>query len=411
MKILKRFSGYSKELKLFLLASLAMGIAYSMYDSTFNNYLNLRFALTGFQRSFLEIPRELPGLLCVFVTALFWFLCSRRLAVLAMILGAAGAVLICFASPSYGVMMIWLFLYSLGNHLFLPIQSTIGMELADPDKPGQRLGQIYSFRNMAAILGSFLVFLGFKYFKFSFNHTFVLCAIGLLIAAILLFAMKPEKTNYPATYLKLHKEYRLYYLLAILYGSRKQLFLTFGPWVLVTIFHQPTQAMATLYMIGGIIGIVFQPLLGYMIDHLGEKAVLMAEALLLIIVCFGYGFSRSFLPESTALWITFVCYLLDQMLMSVNMARATFMRKIARNPEDIQPALTVAVTMDHVFSISIALLGGVIWNFYGYQYVFLMGMVIAAINLIVATRIKLPSGLANPSIQPFKPSADHSKCC
>lgn len=381
----------SRELKLFLLASLAMGMAYSIYDSTFNNYLNTRFALTGFQRSFLEIPRELPGLLCVFVTALLWFLESRRLAVVAMILGAVGTICMWYLSPTYAVLMIWLFVYSMGSHLFLPIQSTIGMELADPDKPGQRLGQINSVRNMAAIVGSFIVFLGFKYFHFTFQHTFILTALTLFIAAGLLFAMRPGTKKMPATFLKLHPEYKLYYFLAILYGSRKQLFLTFAPWVLVTVFDQPTQMMATLFMVGGIIGIIFQPILGYLIDHLGEKKVLIAEAVLLAVICFLYGYSKHLFPELVALWITFGCYLLDQMLMSVNMARVTYMRKIAKVPEDIQPALTVSVTIDHVFSISIALLGGAIWNSFGYQYVFLLGVLIAAINFIAALQIKIPS--------------------
>ncbi len=387
----KHLPSMSRELKLFLLASLAMGMAYSIYDSTFNNYLNTRFALTGFQRSFLEIPRELPGLLCVFVTALLWFLESRRLAVVAMILGAVGTICMWYLSPTYAVLMIWLFVYSMGSHLFLPIQSTIGMELADPDKPGQRLGQINSVRNMAAIVGSFIVFLGFKYFHFTFQHTFILTALTLFIAAGLLFAMRPGTKKMPATFLKLHPEYKLYYFLAILYGSRKQLFLTFAPWVLVTVFDQPTQMMATLFMVGGIIGIIFQPILGYLIDHLGEKKVLIAEAVLLAVICFLYGYSKHLFPELVALWITFGCYLLDQMLMSVNMARVTYMRKIAKVPEDIQPALTVSVTIDHVFSISIALLGGAIWNSFGYQYVFLLGVLIAAINFIAALQIKIPS--------------------
>lgn len=68
------------------------------------------------------------------------------------------------------------------------------------------------------------------------------------------------------------------------------------------------------------------------------------------------------------------------------------MKKIAVDPADIQPALTVAVTMDHVFSISVALLGGLIWSQYGFQYVFLLGTAIAFINFFVAGRIKLASG-------------------
>lgn len=390
LNLSRRFSGASRELKLFAVASLIVGMAYSMVDSTFNNFLNDRFALSGFQRSFLEFPRELPGFLVVFVSALLWFLCSRRLGGVSMLLGAAGALLIGFASPSYAWMALWLFIYSMGQHLFMPIASTIGMELAHEGKTGQRLGQLNAIRNLAAILGSFLVALGFRFLHFTYQHTFTLAAIGFVITAFLLFSMQRQRVRAPAAFLKLHKEYRLYYALAVLYGSRKQLFITFAPWVLVTIFNQPTQILATLMTIGGIIGILFQPLLGWLIDRFGERLVLASEAVLLVFVCFGYGFARSLLPEGVAFLVVCVCFLLDQMLMSVSMARSTYMKKIALDPADIQPALTAGVTIDHVFSISIALLGGVIWNAFGFQYVFLLGTLIATINFFVAMQVRLP---------------------
>jgi len=385
-----RLGGMSRELKLFALASFVMGMAYSMIDVTLNNFLNERFALNGFQRSFLELPRELPGVLVVFVTALLWFLCSRRLGVAAMLLGVAGTLLLGFVSTTYAVVVICLFVYSMGQHLFIPAASTIGMELASAGKTGQRLGQLNALRNLAAIVGSFVVFVGFKLLGFTFSHTFALAAVGFSVAAVLLFAMQKEKTVQPKTFLKLHKEYRLYYILSVLYGSRKQLFITFGPWVIVSVFNQPTQTMATLATIGGIIGILFQPLLGWAVDHLGERFVLAAEAVLLVVVCFGYGFARSLFPEGTAFLLICALYLLDQMLFSVNMARATYMKKIALRKEDIQPALTASVTLDHMFSIVVALVGGVIWNTFGFQYVFLLGVFIAAANFFAALKIRIP---------------------
>ncbi len=385
-----RITGVSRELRLFVAASLVMGIAYSLVDATFNNYLNDRFALSGFERSFLEFPRELPGFLVVFVSAGLWFLCSRRLGAVAMLLGMAGTLLIGFGSPTYGILVIWLFVYSMGQHLFMPIASTIGMELAEEGKIGQRLGQLNAVRNLAAIGGSFLVFLGFKFLGFSFQHTFTLAALGFAVAAVLMFAMQPDQVKRPKTYLKLHREYRLYYLLSVLYGSRKQLFITFAPWVIVTVFRQPTQTLATLITIGGVIGILFQPFLGWVTDHLGERFVLASEAVLLVVVCFGYGFSKFLFPEHTAFLLICGFYLLDQMLMSVGMARSMYMKKIALEPGDVQPALTAGVTIDHIFSITVALVGGVIWNTFGFQYVFLLGVFIAAINFFVALRVRVP---------------------
>src|SRR4030042_899333 len=172
MNLVSRLKHSSRELILFATSALALGMAFSMVDATFNNFLNDKFALSGFQRSFLEFPRELPGFLVVFVSAGLWFFCARRLGMVAMILSAAGAVMIGFASSSYGVMIIWLLIYSMGQHLFMPLASTIGMELAREGQDGRRLGQLNAIRNLAVILGSFSVALGFKYLGSSFQHTF-----------------------------------------------------------------------------------------------------------------------------------------------------------------------------------------------------------------------------------------------
>ena len=384
----ERLRHASRELLIFAVASFVMGVAFSMMDATFNNFLNETFALSGFQRSFLEFPRELPGFLVVFVSALLSFLCNRRLGVVALLLGSAGALLIGFASSGYIMMTLWLFVYSLGNHLFIPVATTIGMELAREGRAGQRLGQLNAIRNLAMVLGSFMVVLGFRYLHFTFQHVFVLVAAGLALAAALMFRLKPEPKQRPKTFLKLHGAYRLFYLLSVVSGARKQIFLTFAPWVLVQVFQQPTQIMATLYTIGGVSGILFQPVLGRAIDRLGERVVLVVESVLLVGVCFGYGFARELFSEHTAFLVVCACFLLDQMLFSVGMARSTYMKKTATDPTHIQPALTAAVTIDHVFSISTALVGGVIWSLFGYQYVFLMGVGIALISLLVALQVR-----------------------
>ena len=157
MNILTRIKQSSRELLLFASAAMILGMALSMMNATFNNFLNERFALSGFERSFLEFPRELPGFLVVFVSAALWFLGSRRLGVFSMLLAGIGAFLIGFASPAYWVMILWLFIYSMGDHLFMPIASTIGMELAREGQDGKRLGGYF---------GQFSGFFGVSLFGF-----------------------------------------------------------------------------------------------------------------------------------------------------------------------------------------------------------------------------------------------------
>lgn len=391
-KFITRMIRAPRELVLFAIATFAAGMAASLVDSTFNNFLNANFSLTGFQRSFLEIPRELPGFIVVFVSAALWTLGSRKMGAVSLLLGSVGIFLVGYLSKTYTVMVMFLFLFSLGQHLFMPVASTVGMELAHEGKTGHRLGQFNAIRNFAAILGSGLVFVGFKYLNFKFEVTFTLAALCFAVGMVMMALMKPSKVTKTGTrtFLKLRKEYSLFYVLAVLFGSRKQIFITFAPWVIVTIYGKPTQTLATLILVGGVIGILFQPILGRAIDKLGEKFVLSAEAVVLVFVCLGYGFSKSIFPENVAFAITCVCYLLDQVSMSVSMARSTYMKKIALQESDIQPALSASITIDHFFSIGIALVGGVIWSRFGFQFVFLFGVLIAVANFFATMRIRLP---------------------
>lgn len=380
--------GLPRDLQLFLAAMVVFGFSQSIVDATFNNYLNETFAISDFQRGFLELPRELPGFLVVFVSAVLFFLCSRRLAALANLLCALGILFVGIYSPSFSVMLIWLFIFSIGQHLFIPTNQSIGMELAQDGKTGRRLGQLSGIANMSTIIGSFAVLIGFKYCHLDFKISYIIASLGFLTVALLIFLMQKNKPLPAKTKFKLKKEYGLFYWLNILYGTRKQIFLTFAPWVLVTVFKQKTHIVATLLMIGGIIGIFFKPLLGRAIDRFGERFILTTEAVILIFICLGYGFSNNIFPETTAMYIAFFCYVIDQLLMSVSMARATYLQKIAVKPEDVNQTLTMGVTIDHAFSITVALSGGFIWIKWGYQYVFLLGMIIAVINTFSALHIR-----------------------
>ena len=384
-------SSIEKEFLFFIVGYSLFCFAQSIIDSTINNFLNETFKLTNIQRSLLELPRELPGFLVICISAILFFLCSRRLAALANLICAIGRLLIGFFSLNLSMMIMWLFVLSVGQHLFLPLNQSLGMEFARDGKTGKRLGQQTGVGNIFAILGSLVIFIGFKFFNFNFKISYSLAAICFLLAALFIFLMKPTTTISVREKFMVKKDYGLYYWLCILFGTRKQIFLTFAPWVLVTVFNQKTQMIATLLTIGGVIGIFFKPLVGRAIDKFGEKIILASEAFILIFVCVMYGFSKKLFSQNVALFVTMVCYLIDLLLMSVSMARATYLKKIAINEKDVSQTLSMGVSIDHIFSIVVALISGVIWFKFGYQYVFLLGGVIAFINLISTLQIKVPN--------------------
>ncbi len=392
--IRNRISNVNRDIWLFLLAVGIIGFSGQMIESTFNNFLNDTYKIGVLERGILEFPRELPGFSVAFVAALLFFLPGRRLAAFAMVLQAIGLILLAFCASSFSIMLVWLFIMSMGMHLFIALQNSIGMELAREGHEGRRLGQFSSIRNFTAIGGSFLVYVGFKYLHLTFAITFVICAAVLLAAAVCFMAMTPMPVHKAGLHLKLYREYSLFYWLSVLYGTRKQIFITFAPWVLVTIYGKPTQVIAYFFTIGGIAGIFFQPLLGWVIDHLGERFVLAFEGVCLVFICLGYGFAKSVFPDgNTAYYIAATCFIFDMILISASMARATYLKKIAIHPSHVAPTLTMGVTIDHAFSIAISIICGFIWYKFGFQYVFLVGMFIAITYFFSVMAIQIPNNV------------------
>lgn len=376
--------------KKYFIAVACMGMTAALFDSTFNNYLKASWDIGGLARSALELPREVPGFLNVFVAAALAFLPGRRIGALAFLLQAAGVVLIATSSSSFSVMTRWLFIYSLGQHVFLPLQQSLGMELASSGGEGALLGKANAVRNLFQLAGAGLVFIAFSFFGVGFRENHLFTAVVLVCAAAALSLMSAPPRDKTAPRLVLKKRYGLFYLLSVLFGTRKQLFMTFAPWVVVSIYGKPTSVVAALYLAGGAAGVVFQPIIGRAVDRLGERFMLGLEALILIPVCLFYGLARFIFPENIAFAVVSLCYVADSLLMSFGMARSVWLKKTAETPSDIAPTLAMGISIDHIFSIAVALAAGLLWDRLGYQWVFISGTVIAALNFIATRWVRVP---------------------
>jgi MFS family permease len=376
---------------LFMLASAVLGISQSIDSSVFNNFLNDTFHIAVTQRALLEIPREFPGFMVVFVSGILLFLGDARIAAVANILAAVGMMGLGLLSSSYGIMIVCLTVYSMGQHLFMPVSNSIVMNLSNKSNMGKRLGQINGLNTAVFLITSLATALVFKNIKVNYKAAFVVGSLAFLVSSILITFMTPHKEKKKTKRLIIKKEYTLFYVLSILYGARKQIFITFGPWVLIKEFGQGVSTFALLgFFIAGI-GMFFKPALGYLIDKFGERYVLAGEAVSLILICLGYAFSRDYFvsigKESIALYFICGCYIIDQLLAAASMARSTYLKKIAVVPEDVSPTLSMGISIDHMVSMTIPFLGGYLWTVLGYKYVFIGGAVIALINLFAASRI------------------------
>ncbi len=370
--LLDRWRKTDPAFRAFLLGVFFLGINAGILSSAFNNYLNDAFRLTSEQRGFLEFPRELPGFMVVFMTGLLVALPVRLWAVITGLLTAAGVAGLGFLSPSYYPMVFWMLLWSAGSHLFMPVESVMGLRFSKAGGHGRRLGQISGMTNFAGIAGAGLVWVLAKTTGARIYHwAFALGAAASLVSAWLFYRVGGEEDAVPGGKRFVFKwRYKWYYLLNILFGARKQIFLTFAPWVLVTVFGASPAVMAALLLAASALGVVFRQALGAIVDRFGERKVLLADALILLVICAGFGFS-SLKP------VLYSLFIMDNLMFAVRIARTTYLNRIAEKKEDIAPSLSLGVTMDHAMSMAVPAAGGLLWAAYGYRSVFYAAAFIA----------------------------------
>ncbi|WP_027936809.1 MFS transporter [Anaeroarcus burkinensis] len=382
---------------LFLLSTALVGVAQSVDGSTLTNYLRDGLGMMILERSALEFPRELPGLFMVGIIGMLAFLGDTRTMMLGNLFSAAGMFALGMIPPDYALVVVSIFVYNVGTHIYMPLSNSIGMSFASASDLGRSLGRMNAVNTLTLVLSSAVLWVLFTFWHISYTTAFTIGAIAFVLAAVPLFFMKPLEGTRKTPRFVFRKEYKLYYWLSVLFGARKQIFITFGPWVLVDIFRQPVAMMTLLFFIVSIAGIFVKPWLGSAIDRYGEKQVLSGEAICFLLVCLGYAFAADLLPYSWALLLICFCYIVDQALNAVSMARATYMRKIALAPEDISPSLSLGTSIDHLVTMVLPILGGFVWynsGPNGYKYVFLGGAVIALLNFISARFIHIKEAKA-----------------
>jgi len=380
-----------------LLATLFFGATAGIFASTLNNYLADVQGFGAGERGWLELPRELPGFFIIAVVGLLLTrLRETRIAAVAMIFTAAGALGLGYLSPSVALLVGWIVVWSLGDHIIFAVEGPIGLKLAKRGGEGRRLGQLGGARNLGVIVGVGAVWLLAKVLGDRYDLFYLVAGVCALIAGYFYLRLDTGKQDPPSRKLVYRKEYHLFYAISALFGIRKQIFLVFGSWVLVSMHGVPVATIALLYFIASLLGVILRPLLGDVIDWLGERTVLAADEIMLLVVCLIYAFAGDLLPGPWALRVLMGAYILDHILFALRVARTTYLKKIALDPADITPTISLGITIDHAVAMTLPILSGVIWERYGHQWVFLLAGAIALGGFFVCLRIKVPEPTPEP---------------
>lgn len=387
--------------RLFTLVVICVGLADGLGAKIFSNYYNEVFHITAVQRGFLEIPRESPGILCMLLVAALSSLGNIWMGMIAQLLSMIGLVVMGCMSPTYGVMLCFLFVQSLGAHFFMPLNDAIAMDLAEKGKVGTRLGRFKGVSTMSAMVAACVIFVGFRAGLFTFGDRvilpFILAAVLTAAAIALLAAMLPVMGRGSAAGgrgLLVRREYMPYYMVTLAYGCQKRIRIVFAPWVIINLLGQGADTLALLTIVVHLVGSWMAPQIGKLLDHLGVKKTLWAEAVYILITFTLMGLVAGMLADGTLTsggwqsWVVFAAYVVCMLFDQFGMVHSFMMRSIALEPSEVTRTLSVGLGVDHVMAIVASPIMGMIWEGLGVQYVFYLAALSALLQIAASRMLK-----------------------
>jgi hypothetical protein len=110
-----------------------------------------------------------------------------------------------------------------------------------------------------------------------------------------------------------------------------------------------------------------------------------------------YGFSSGRIEgKGFFLILTFVLYILCDLMQQFNMVHSYLMRRIAISPAEVTQSLSVGLSVDHVLAVVASYLFGLVWAAWGPQWVFFLA---AACSIILFAAVAL---IRDPQTQSAK---------
>ncbi|MBR3867569.1 MAG: hypothetical protein IKM54_07240, partial [Butyricicoccus sp.] len=114
-----------------------------------------------------------------------------------------------------------------------------------------------------------------------------------------------------------------------------------------------------------------------------------SDTLILVIVCFFYGFAHHLFSMQTAFYVCCVNYILDAVISLASMASNVYVQELADNADEVKATISTGVSINHVITIFIALFGGWIWQTLGIETLFIASAVLGLCNSAYAATIQI----------------------
>ncbi len=380
---------WSTNLLLLVISVFLINFGQGLFQGASTNYFVDTLSLSGAQVLWLQGIREIPGLLLILIAALSMHLPLAKRAAIAVLLMGIGYGLYAVIN-SYAALVLMALTASLGFHSWVPLQSSLGMGLASKEHSGRVMGVLASSRSLAVIVGmGGLALVSRLATDLSLRFYYVLGG-GLIVFAALLILRLPNDIGAPTNgqrRMLVKRKYWLYYVLTLFEGVRTQVFGAFGTLILVQQFGLQVWQISLVLFISGVTNFVASPLVGRLLDHVGERAILTGGYLLLALGFVGYAT----LPSA---WMLSAMVVLINMLFLCSMGLTTYVNRIAP-PEELVPTLSAGVSFNHVTSVSMSFVAGTLLGIVGYQRLALgaAAVILLSVPFALAVRVRPESSV------------------
>ena len=351
------------QFKGFLISVLVTGLSYGLYKGMLDNFLAEVVGMGEMGRGVTEFFRELPGILLIFILAAFYMLSAETLYKAGALIMLVGMAMHAVLPPTKVLATLAICMYSLGEHIQIGMKSTLSLKYAKPGHGGGALGSQSAVNQIGTLAGYIVIVAAFSVFTKDQPYTTFFCLAAVLAGVSAIFSMRitgKSKTDENKRRFYFHKKYHKYYMLEMFYGARKQVFFTFGPYVLILFYGANAATISLLFAISAIACFFASPIVGRIIDK-------------------------------------FCCinYILDSVISLASMASNLYVQDLSDNDDEVKATISTGVSINHVITIFIALFGGWIWQTLGIETLFIVSAVLGLCNSAYAATIRPKKKIAN----------------
>ena len=379
----------------FLLSVLAMGLAYGIHKGVIDNYLAEIVVMNEFDRGVAEFFRELPGLLLIFILAVFFMASAEAFYKAGAVIMLVGMAMTGLVPPNKALVTLAIFIFSVGDHIQLGMKNTLSLEYATPGQSGEAMGYQNSVNQIGHLIGYVAIIIAFIFLGDKKPYRAILLVSAAITAVGTVASLKisgRSETDKTKSRFYFRKKFAKYYMLEVFYGARKQVFFTFGPYVLILFYGASAQVISLLFAVSSVAGFLLAPVVGRIIDRLGYRIVMISDTLILVIVCFFYGFAHHIFPRDVAFVVCCLNYVLDSIISLASMASSVYVQDIGESPEEIRATISTGISVNHLITILIALFGGWIWQKLGVETLFILSAILGLCNSAYAASIPKSQG-------------------